>query len=501
MNSLRTCTLKPEIFHLNPEKSETVLFERLMRLLPESVSFYGAYAFNAYPLDMSQYFRLFNSTRIPRQNKDELLTDTAKNHILVIYKGNFYTFPVFDQQNNIYQPEEIYAFFSYILKSDQKAEFSLGALTAENRNIWADIRERLVKLGNKEALDQIDTAMFCIALDDCQVTDPTELSHEFLYGDPTNRWFDKSNTIIINKNGHAAVNFEHSWGDGVAVLRFFNEIYDDTVKHEFVNVNTRPSFSRGDLEGFVRKLDLKLDDEVKSSIRKAEENYREATNRLKMRNFEHDSFGRLFVKNFGLSPDSIMQSGIQVAFYRVFKKFVATYESASTSAFKYGRTETIRPATMATKKLAEYLDNKKTNDLNSSEIISMMQDCSKYHNKLVKEGAMGQGFDRHLFALKYHAVQRKKQPMPEFFNSHAYKFINHNILSTSTLAYPNILNGGFAPVVPDGFGIGYRILDKKLGACVSSYSLSELNKFVDALEETYEQFYKIMKNSPICKKN
>jgi carnitine O-palmitoyltransferase 2 len=66
MRSLRENKLKPEIFHLNPEKSDTVLFQRLMRLIPESVSFYGAYMFNAYPLDMSQYFRLFNSTRIPK---------------------------------------------------------------------------------------------------------------------------------------------------------------------------------------------------------------------------------------------------------------------------------------------------------------------------------------------------------------------------------------------------------------------------------------------------
>ena len=65
-NSFRANKLKPEIFHLNPERSDTLLFQRLMRVVPESVAFYAAYMFNAYPLDMSQYFRLFNSTRIPK---------------------------------------------------------------------------------------------------------------------------------------------------------------------------------------------------------------------------------------------------------------------------------------------------------------------------------------------------------------------------------------------------------------------------------------------------
>ena len=36
------------------------------RLLPKSLSWYGAYWYKAFPLDMSQYGRLFNSTRIPR---------------------------------------------------------------------------------------------------------------------------------------------------------------------------------------------------------------------------------------------------------------------------------------------------------------------------------------------------------------------------------------------------------------------------------------------------
>ena len=66
MKSLRNNKLKPEIFHLTPEKSDTLLFQRLMRLTPESFSFYAAYMFNAYPLYMSQYYRLFNSTRIPK---------------------------------------------------------------------------------------------------------------------------------------------------------------------------------------------------------------------------------------------------------------------------------------------------------------------------------------------------------------------------------------------------------------------------------------------------
>ena len=45
------------------------------------------------------------------------------------------------------------------------------------------------------------------------------------------RWFDKSFNLIVARNGVSAVNFEHAWGDGVAMLRFFNELYKYTTTH------------------------------------------------------------------------------------------------------------------------------------------------------------------------------------------------------------------------------------------------------------------------------
>lgn len=230
------------------------------------------------------------------------------------------------------------------------------------------------------------------------------------------------------------------------------KIYDDSTKNPQVNSKTQASFNKGNINEYIRKLDFKLDDSIKSAIKNAENNYATMQSKVFISNFQNLNYGRDYVKKFSLSPDSMMQSVFQIAFYKCFNRFVSTYESASTSAFKFGRTETIRPATMATKRLAEHMLNTSTSKQNPQEIFEMLKKATSKHNKLVKEGAMGQGFDRHLFAMKYHAENRKKIQLPEFYKSEAYKFINHNVLSTSTLAYPNILTGGFAPVVPDGFG-------------------------------------------------
>lgn len=86
-----------------------------------------------------------------------------------------------------------------------------------------------------------------------------------------------------------------------------------------------------------------------------------------------------------------------------------------------------------------------------------MQECSINHSELVKEAAMGQGFDRHMFALRKIA-QENNLTVPELYNSYGYNFLNKSILSTSTLSAPSVMAGGFGPVVKEGFGIGYVIL-------------------------------------------
>lgn len=76
-----------------------------------------------------------------------------------------------------------------------------------------------------------------------------------------------------------------------------------------------------------------------------------------------------------------------MAFYKMYGYFPATYESCSTAAFKHGRTETMRPCTMATKGFVEAAC--KSNGPGAHEMIAMLRTCSKLHANLVKEAAMG----------------------------------------------------------------------------------------------------------------
>ena len=60
------------------------------RFIPGSLAWYGSYMVNAFPLDMVQYKKLFNSTRIPRETRDELVSYPGTRHVLVLHNDHMY---------------------------------------------------------------------------------------------------------------------------------------------------------------------------------------------------------------------------------------------------------------------------------------------------------------------------------------------------------------------------------------------------------------------------
>ena len=74
-----------------------------------------------------------------------------------------------------------------------------------------------------------------------------------------------------------------------------------------------------------------------------------ATTRFDADIFRHDhkvlafiNYGKNAIKKFGVSPDAFVQLSIQLAFYKLFGESRATYESAQTKKYAWGRTETCR---------------------------------------------------------------------------------------------------------------------------------------------------------------
>lgn len=486
--------LEPEVYHLNAAKSDTQSFRKIVRWIPSALAAYYAILNKAFPLDMSQYFRLFNSTRIPQKGKDVFKTAPDAKHLLVIRNGHLYTFDVLDKDGNILPPAEIHSHLQYILNdTTTPPEHPVGYLTSENRDVWASLRQQLESSSgkNSEILDKIDTAAYCLCLDDTAPVEAEDMNRNMLYGNGANRWFDKSFQLIICKNGLMAVNFEHAWGDGVAMLRFFNETYKETTEKPVVSPSSVPASI--DSSQLVTRLELDLDPTVKQGIQTAKERYNETTGSLNIATKQSFEFGKNFLKTCKISPDSVMQLAFQMGFYKLTGgKVTGTYESCSTAAFRHGRTETIRSATMETRKCSEaFMEGSGASDADKRKL---MHACSDRHNQITKEAAMGQGWDRHLLVLRHLAEQKSSGKVSDIFTDPAYSDINHIILSTSTMSSPAVMAGGFAPVCNNGFGVGYGIMGDEHGVNITSYPDScNVDDFVECVMGSMAEMHRVLK--------
>nr|XP_061790273.1 carnitine O-palmitoyltransferase 2, mitochondrial-like [Nerophis lumbriciformis] len=491
LKTLRAGLLEPEVYHLERSRARSDAFKKLVRWAPASLAWYASFAAGAFPLDMSQYFRLFNSTRVPRAGRDELVTEPDGRHLLVMRKGHMYVFDVLDRDGNAVAPARVRDNLSWILSDETPAPaFPPGALTTENRDVWAGLREKLLAAGNEETLRAVDGAVFCLCLDDVELPDAVRASHNMLHGDGVNRWFDKSLSVIVARDGHAAINFEHSWGDGVAVLRFLNEIFSDSTRRPAVAPG---SPGAGGPTPDARRLSFRLDDELREGVVRAKAAFDAAVAGLTIDAMQFTDGGKERVKKSKLSPDAVAQLAFQMAFLRQYGVTPATYESCSTAAFKHGRTETIRPASVFTRRCAEAFVRPDRHRA-APELMEMLRLCSEHHGRLTKEAAMGQGFDRHLFALRHLSASTHA-----FYADPAYAAINHNVLSTSTLSSPAVGLGGFAPVVADGLGVGYNVHDDWIGCNVSGYPARDVSEFLRCVRLSLEDIFAVLDGKDLAR--
>ena len=344
----------------------------------------------------------------------------------------------------------------------------VGALTGAGRTEWAAARRALERSSpvNAASLRDIDSALFVVTLDDSAPTTHESVARAMLHGDTRNRWFDKCLNLIVTSNGRAGVNWEHAWGDGVAVLYYFNEVF---TAASAAPPRASPSApSRSDVKPLT--WELAADPAILPAIRAAETASDAVVASTELRVYQTDSLTKADVKASRLSPDGVMQMALQLAHARAHGFTPSTYESASTAGYKHGRTETIRSATPESVAMCGVFGAPTAGGPGASSTsgtaakadagakYAALSAAATRHSKTTREAAMGQGVDRHLFALqKWGEKLGLAPPDPPLFDSDAYRTFKDIRLSTSTLDSPALDGGGFGPVNRTSYGVGYGI--------------------------------------------
>jgi len=469
------------IFHTRSISSSHFVQSLASKFLPSSIRSQAFFLLGAYPLDISQFANLFSSTRIPRRIKDELKSHWAlwpkageiqvsqeklppPRHILVLRANQCYTVNVFEKDGTASPPDVLEAHFEAIIADADKLHGSpVAALTSTDRDTWADARvELLLNQVNERSLHLADSALFALSLDDMSPLSLVDVSRSMLVGDGKNRWFDKSFNLVVFSNGKAGLSWEHSWGDGIAILTLFEKLYQSAT-----NETKRPPSSlstqsrRLPLALYstplvthldVFRLQWQLSPSSEVSIKNACIAIDTMTSKLSLSVFRSKLLPRTSVKSSGYSPDALLQLSLQLGYSLTHPEQLtspSTYEAASTSAFFRGRTETIRVA--SPESFAFVSTFRSLLSISSSEQKRALKIASARHRASSIESASGKGCDRHLFALQ----SQKSLCSHPLFNNEAWRIWTNIRLSTSTLSSPALEGGGFGPVGPNAYSIGY----------------------------------------------
>uniref|UniRef100_A0A663E2K7 Carnitine O-palmitoyltransferase 1, muscle isoform n=1 Tax=Aquila chrysaetos chrysaetos TaxID=223781 RepID=A0A663E2K7_AQUCH len=268
------------------------------------------------PMCSYQSERMFNTTRIPGKETDTLLHLVDSKHLAVYHKGRFYKVWLY-YGGQLLQPRDLELQFQRILDDPsppQPGEERLAALTAGERVPWAEARARFFSHGkNKVSLDAIERAAFFLTLDEEEhgYSSGREgcmdaYAKSLLHGQCYDRWFDKSFTLVVYKNGKLGANAEHSWADAPII----GHLWECCAA----------------IESSYR-LAKALADDVDFCC------------------FQFSDFGKGLIKKCRTSPDAFIQISLQLAHFRDKGCFCLTYEASMTRLFREGRTETVRSCT------------------------------------------------------------------------------------------------------------------------------------------------------------
>lgn len=433
---------------------------------------------------MEEYSFLFGETRIPQKSADELLVTPDSRHIVILRGAHVYALDVIDTSGAVLNDAVIASKINELIQNTPHApstsEPLVGMLTSQERDWWAKERQELLRSPiNSETIRMIDEALFVVALDYGSYDGPNGFDSNTMswgvMGQNEHRWWDKNFTLQVDATGVACINFEHAPYDGATVVRMLEDMWHDAADRP--RPSGRPAPSPAVLEantaGNIRKLSFDLSDTSAAAISHATEKFHSFCDITKFQMLNFTAFGKETMKGWRLSPDACIQLAYQLAYFRLHGHHnVSVYESCSTKRFLRGRTEAIRPNTIASSAFVEavdtYLQTAASGGLQQAR--KLLDAAASKHREMASAASQGAGVDRHLFSLLSLAQELDDTGATSpLFSDPAWTKFNTSVLSTSNVNSDALVVLGFGAVCPQGYGLGYTVEGDSLRVSVSNF--------------------------------
>jgi carnitine O-acetyltransferase len=450
-------------------------------------------------LSMQQNKSLFSATRLPGPAQDTVRAPYSEDwpgpsrerHVIVFFRGHIYRMDVIDPQGRPYTLVELQAGLNEVMAASATAappDTSVGHLTTKARAEWARSRHCLLECHprNVTSLDVVETALFCVCLEEIDPTGAKQACDSLLHGDSANRWFDKSLSWIVFADGSAGLNVEHCNLDGTTVLNLV-----DAMALQPTSAGPSPEQRRPDVE----RVEFALDSDLRSDIRTAGDSFAAYAGDTVTSVLSFDDVGVHSIKQLRISPDAFVQMAYQLAHQRSRGRVGATYESIATRHFSYGRTEAMRVVTPQVLAFVAAMDDANGDD---GTRRAAMRAAAEAHVERAQQCRAGQAPEQHLWELQLLQQRRGNElgatePLA-LYETPGWLRMRTDYLSTSSAPSPHISHFGFGSTSASCIGVAYVLLADRFNLYLSaSRRLSdELPAFTDALRAAVHELHGLL---------
>ncbi|XP_052388389.1 carnitine O-acetyltransferase [Carassius gibelio] len=413
------------------------------------------------PLCMELFPHLFSSCRIPDPKHDHVVhygrPRRGPAHITVVRNYQFFQLDVYNSDGTPLTESQIHAQLLRIRSQSWKTDKEpMGILTSEHRHTWGQAYTRLLRDKiNKESVRLIEKSIFTLCLDSpvMRISDEkysSKMAAQILHGGGTysnsgNRWFDKTLQFVVGEDGSWGLLYEHATAEGPPISTLLDHVLEYCKKPDRMRAPLIPL-------PMPKKLYFYINSEIKWDLEMAKQNLDILINDLDIKCFNFQRFGKEFVKQLKLSPNSFIQVAIQLAYYRVHSEVCAACDIASLRMFRGGRTDYIRSPTNQMLSFIQAFDD----DAVSREAkVQLLREAVDAYSILTEQSLNGQGIDRHLLGLKLQAIEEGLS-VPRIFMDTAYGLATHWKLRTGQVPTNTDSVMCFGPLVPDGYAVCYN---------------------------------------------
>ena len=432
-------------------------------------------------LSMVQHRFLFSTTRIPGMVQDTVRAPysdewpgpSRARHIVVFYRGNMFRLDVLDPAGRRYPAEELQEGLRAVMRAGAvraAPATSVGHLTTKARAEWATSRQalRAHHPGNAAALETVETALFCLCLEDFAPQDTQQACDHLLHGESGNRWFDKAVSLIVFGDGTAGINVEHCGLDGVTILTFVDAVLSAPAGQRPPR-SEAGSAARAQDAPAVEAIGFELDDALRADVRAAADSFATYAANTATQVLSFEDFGANVAKRLNTSPDAFVQVAYQLAHQRAKGLVGATYESIATRQYRHGRTEAMRVVTPEMVRFVAAMDDP---DADAAARRAAFRGAAEMHVARAKECQAGRAPEQHLWELQLIQQRRGEElgatePLA-LYRSPGWLIMRDDYLSTSSAPSTHIRYFGFGSTSSRCIGIAYVLLPDRVNLYLST---------------------------------